>query len=239
MRVEILAVVPARASSKGLAGKNLRTVGGESLVARAVRAALGATLVTRVVGSTDDPGIAAAMQEAGAEVPGLRPADLAGDDTPDPPVFLHVLGLLAAEGYEPEIVVNVRPTSPLRTGADIDGALRLLLDHPDVPSVKSVAPVVQHPYKMWSLASDGLLSPLLPAWHERFGGDPDVARQLLPAVYRSDGAVDAVRVAALRDTRRFHPGPVLAYVMDPRRSLDIDGEDDLVVAERRLGLGPV
>ena len=234
MRPAVLAVIPARGGSEGLPGKNLLDGGGRSLIARAVEAALDAQTVDRVLGSTDDPDIAATMVEAGAEVPWLRPPDLALADTPDPPVFLHALRMLARTGYEPEIVVNVRPTAPLRTGADIDGAVRLLVEHPAVPSVKSVSPPVKHPYKMWSIEADGTLRPLIPEWHDRHGGDPDVARQRLPSVFASDGAVDAVRVRALLDTGRFHPGPVLAYLMDPARSLDVDSREDLLLAEHRL-----
>lgn len=231
----VLAVVPARAASKGLARKNLREIGGRSLVAWAVEAARDARLVDRVVGSTDSEEIAEALEKAGADVPVLRPAALAGDDAPDPPVFLHVLDVLAGLGYEPDVVVNVRPTAPLRTGADIDAAVQLLLSCPAARSVKSVSAVTEHPYKMWAVAADGFLEPILPAWHQRFGGDPDIARQRLPVVYRSDGGVDAVWVSVLRETGAFHPGPVAAYVMDPARALDIDDEEDVLVAAHRLG----
>ena len=229
----VLAVVPARGGSKGLHRKNLLQVGGISLVARAVHAARSAARVDRVVGSTDDPEIAAAMRSAGAEVPFLRPAELAADDTPDAPVFLHALAALAAEGYQPDVVVNVRPTAPLRTGEDIDAALDLLDRHPACASVKSVTVASQHPYKMWTLDGDVLI-PVLPEWHERFSGDVDVARQRLPVVYRSNGAVDAVRCEALLATGSFHPGSVAAYVMELRRSVDVDTARDLELAEHRL-----
>jgi CMP-N-acetylneuraminic acid synthetase len=231
--VDVLAVIPARGGSKGLPGKNLRTVAGRTLVERAIDAAREASSVGRVVGSTDDPEIAAVMRAAGAEVPSLRPAELAADDTPDAPVFLHVLDELEATGYRPEIVVNVRPTAPLRNAADIDAAVAILLERTDCQSVKSVCLVQEHPYKMWTIA-DGVLAPLLPAWHERVGGEVDVARQHLPAVHRSNGAVDAVRCGALRAAGTFHPGRVAAYVMDRTRSVDVDSADDLYVAEQRL-----
>ena len=231
---EILAVVPARGGSKGIPQKNLRHVGGKSLVARAVAAARGAELVSRVVGSTDDDEIAEALRAAGAEVPRLRPAELAADDTPDVPVFLHVLEALETEGYRPDIVVNVRPTAPLRTSGDIDAALQTLLSSPEARSVKCVSEVSDHPYKMWTLDDDGLLQPLLPAWRARFGGNPDVPRQLLPAVYRSSGAVDAVWVSALKETSMFHPGPVVGYVLEHSLDIDIDDLEDLDAAARLL-----
>ena len=228
---EVLAVIPARGGSKGIPGKNLVKVGDRTLVAHAARAAREATCVTRTVGSTDDAAIAEELLAAGVEIV-ERPAELAGDDVTDPPVFLHVLDVLGAGGYVPDVVVNVRPTAPLRTGADIDAAVSLLLDASWARSVKSVSVADQHPYKMWTLGDDGRLYPLLPKWHETHGGDPDLPRQRLPAVYRSNGAVDAVWTGTLRETSIFHPGPVVAYVMESARALDIDSMVDVEAARR-------
>jgi len=110
----------------------------------------------------------------------------------------------------------------------------MLLDHPEARSVKCIVEVDHHPYKMWTLNDDGLVEPLLPQWREAFGGDPDVARQRLPKVYRSSGAVDVVWVEALRESGYFHPGPVAAVVLDPGHDVDIDTEADLTLAESLL-----
>src|ERR671935_3179198 len=102
----VLAVVPARGGSKGLPRKNLRLLAGKPLVAHAVAAGLAAELVERVVCSTDDPEIAEAARRAGAEVPFLRPAELAQDTSEDWPVFAHALGWLEQhEGWVPDLVV--------------------------------------------------------------------------------------------------------------------------------------
>ena len=214
--------------------KNLRTIRGRTLVALAVHAAIGASTVTRVVGSTDDDDIAEELRRAGAEVPALRPTALAADDVRDGPVFIHVLDALAATGYEPDIVVNVRPTAPLRGAKEIDGAVACLLAHPEARSVKCVVETERHPYKMWTLGDDGILEPLLPGWRHEFGDDPDVPRQYLPKVYRSSAAVDAVWTEALRESGHFHPGPVVAFVLDAARDVDVDTEDDLILAESLL-----
>lgn len=232
--VEVLAVIPARGGSQGLPGKNLRLLNGTSLVARAVHAAQEARLVSRVVGSTDDPAIATELVAHGAEVPVLRPADLASSTAPDSPVFLHMLDILAAGGYEPDIVVNIRPTAPLRTAADIDGAVKMLIDHRWARSVKSVSAADEHPYKMWTIEGGIELKPLLPEWHTRFGGDVDMARQRLPVVYRSNGAVDATWVASLRRSGTFHPGPIAAFIMEHDRAIDVDSAEHLALAERHL-----
>jgi N-acylneuraminate cytidylyltransferase len=230
----VLAIIPARGGSKGVPGKNLRVIAGKTLVARAVEAAERATLVGRVVGSTDVDDIASEFERAGAQVV-RRPPELAGDDVPDPPVFLHALAELERlDGYRPDIVVNVRPTAPLRTADHIDGALRTLLSTPAARSVKAVTVASEHPYKMWTLRPDGMLDPLLPAWQAAHGGNPDVPRQLLPTVYRSSGAVDAVWVSTLNETGMFHPGPVVAYVLDRDLDVDVDTMDDLRRAESLL-----
>jgi CMP-N,N'-diacetyllegionaminic acid synthase len=234
MTIEVLAVIPARGGSKGIPRKNLRTVGGLSLVEHAVRSARAAATVTRIVGSTDDEEIAAALRAAGAEVPFLRPPLLATDTTPDAPVFLHALDALAEiDSYLPSLVVNLRPTAPLRTGAHIDDTVQALLDDPACESSRTVSVVTEHPYKMWTSA-DGRLTPLLPSWHEEHDGDPDVARQLLPPVLRSNGMVDVVRVAALRSTGRFHPGMIAGVVIDDVAIVDIDDEADLRRAEAAI-----
>jgi N-acylneuraminate cytidylyltransferase len=229
--LEVLAVVPARGGSRGLPGKNLAAVGGRPLVTRAVEAALRARHVTRVVGTTDDPRIAAVMAEAGAEVPGLRPTALAGDDVPDAPVLLHVLDVLEAGGtYRPDIVVNVRPTAPLRLPQDVDGALETLCATPEATSVKAVAPAPRHPLKMWLLNERGLLEPFC-ACADCRAFPVDAARQCLPEAFQSTAIVDAVWADALRRTRQVHSGPVAAYVVEPARDVDVDTAADLLVAD--------
>ncbi|HQC21081.1 MAG TPA: acylneuraminate cytidylyltransferase family protein, partial [Anaerolineaceae bacterium] len=112
---EVLALIPARGGSKGIPRKNIRDFGGAPLIAWSIAAALRAETVTRVIVSTDDEEIAAVAREWGAETPFLRPAELAQDDTTDYPVFRHALDWLAAhENYRPEVVVQLRPTSPVR-----------------------------------------------------------------------------------------------------------------------------
>lgn len=234
--LEVLAIIPARGGSRGIPRKNLRTVSGRPLVVSAIEAALEAETVSRVVVSTDDDEIAGVAIAAGAEVPWRRPAELASDDARDVGVMTHALDALAVDGYRPDILVNVRPTAPLRTAADIDGAVRALVDTPGARSVKAVSAVLDHPYKMWTLA-DGVLVPIRTDWHDERGGDPDAPRQSLPHVYRSSAAVDAVWVKALLETGRIHPGPIAAYVIDYSTDVDVDTEADLdrvqFIAERR------
>src|SRR5207244_12318856 len=123
--------------------------------AQAADAGRGGPVVRRVLSSTDDPEIAETARAAGADVPFLRPAELAADNSEDWAVFMHALAFLDThEGWRPDLIVNLRPTSPLRTPTHVDDAIRLLLDT-GADSVKAVCLARQHPLKMWLRPHDG------------------------------------------------------------------------------------
>jgi CMP-N-acetylneuraminic acid synthetase len=229
----VLAVVPARGGSKGIPRKNLQLLAGKPLVARAVEAGLAARLVTRVLCSTDDPAIADAARAAGAEVPFLRPAELAQDTSEDWPVFMHVLDWLAREqGWTPEIVVNLRPTSPLRRPDHVDDAIRLLLET-GVDSVKAVCLARQHPHKMWLRQPDGGLLPFVDTPF-RLARGPDVPRAELEDVYWQNGVVDVTRREVILEQRTLIGRRVAGLVTTAAESIDIDTPLDLALAELLL-----
>jgi len=222
--VNTLAVVPARGGSKGLPRKNLATVRGLPLVALAVRAAIDSAVVDRVVVSTDDDEIAASAASHDAEVV-RRPAELGGDEVTDFAVAAHVLHRLAEEdAYRPELLVWLRPTAPLRTADDVDGAVALLRET-GADCVRSVCVSEHHPYWMKRLDGDRLL-PLLPDADER----RYPRRQLLPAVFRLNGAVDVVRAEAALSAGELFPGDMRGFVMPQQRSVDVDSAADLALA---------
>jgi N-acylneuraminate cytidylyltransferase len=228
----VLALVPARGGSKSIPRKNLRRLGGVPLIGYSISAGLAARLVDRVVVSTDDDEIAAVARDCGAEVPFLRPADLAGDTTPDLPVFQHALTWLREhEGWVPEIVVQLRPTSPLRPPDCVDLAVERLRSDPAADSVRGVVLASQNPYKMWRLRDDGSLAPLLAA----DGPEPfNQPRQSLPLSYWQTGHIDAVRTATLLDKGSMSGGRILSLVIDSAYTCDIDTEQDLERAEETL-----
>src|SRR5687768_7038153 len=136
---EVLAIIPARGGSKSIPGKNIKPLAGYPLIAYSITAGLQAKTVTRVIVSTDDEEIAAIARYWGAEVPFLRPAALAQDDTPDLPVFQHALRILEKEeGYKPGIIVQLRPTSPFRKLSHIEDAVQLLAQRVDADAVRTV-----------------------------------------------------------------------------------------------------
>jgi N-acylneuraminate cytidylyltransferase len=202
----------------------VRPLAGVPLIGYSVEAGLAARLVDRVIVSTDDEEIAAAATGLGAEVPFLRPPHLAGDATPDLPVFQHALDWLEThEGGFPEIVVQLRPTSPIRPIDCVDRAIELLRADPSADSVRGVVLASQNPLKMWRLQPDGSMFPLLaPDMREPF----NQPRQLLPATYWQTGHVDAIRTATIRHKNSMTGDRIKALVIDSVYSSDIDTEAD-------------
>ena len=230
----VLAVIPARAGSKGLLGKNLRLLGGRSLVGRAIDAARGGLETSaRVVVSTEDPATASHAVECGAEVPFLRPAELATDEAKTIDVLIHAVEWMRAEAsFLPEWVVLLQPTSPLRSSEDVQAALSRGMDL-GADCAVSVCEAKQHPF--WALSRDGSGCVRL-----FLGGDMVEAerryprRQDLPPAYFENGAVYAVRTASLIRNRSLYAGKVVAYVMPSERSVDIDDARDFRIAEAIL-----
>jgi len=232
---EVLALIPARGGSKGIPRKNIKPFAGWPLIAWSIAAAQQAQTVTRVIVSTDDDEIAAVAREHGAETPFLRPAELAADQTTDLPVFVHALEWLETnEGYRPDVVVQLRPTSPVRPPDCVDAAVRLLLEDPSADCVRGVVPAGQNPFKMWRMDQDGRLIQLLtvPGLDEPY----NAPRQALPPVFWQTGHIDAIRpmviLAGSMSGRRLR-----GLLIDPRYTVDIDTLDEWAAAERLAGSG--
>jgi CMP-N-acetylneuraminic acid synthetase len=222
-RPEVLAIIPARGGSKTIPKKNIRPLDGHPLIAYSIAAGHKSRQVTRVILSTDDEEIAEVARAYGGEVPFLRPADLARDETPDLPVFQHALNWLAEkEGYLPEAVVQLRPTSPIRPPDCVDRAISALLEHRGTDSVRSVIPSGQNPYKMWRLDPvTGRLEALLAL--DNVPEPYNAPRQLLPATYWQTGHVDVVRTATVLEKHSMTGEIILPLILDPRYATDIDG----------------
>jgi N-acylneuraminate cytidylyltransferase len=226
--IGVVAVIPARGGSKGLPRKNLRPLAGHPLIAWTIAAARAAATVTSVIVSTDDEEIAEVARAFGAEAPFLRPAELARDDTPDLPVFEHALGWLARERAErPELVVQLRPTSPFRPVGLVDDAVALLRAHAGADSLRAVTSPSQTPFKMWRLEGPRL-APLLGTMEEELFNAP---RQRLPPAYWQTGHIDVVRPATILAQRSMSGRRIVPYVVDPRYAVDIDTLDQLELAE--------
>jgi N-acylneuraminate cytidylyltransferase len=234
---EVLAIIPARGGSKGIPRKNIRLFAGFPLISFSIAAGLQAETVTRVIVSTDDEEIAEVARRYGAETPFLRPAELAQDRTTDLPVFQHALTWLAEnEDYHPDVVVQLRPTSPVRPRDCLDNAVRLLLADPEADCVRGVVEAGQNPHKMWHIdRQTGRMRALLtvPGIAEPY----NAPRQFLPPVYWQTGHIDAIRPAAILNKHSMTGDPILALVLDPHYTVDLDTLADWERAEWLVAKG--
>jgi YrbI family 3-deoxy-D-manno-octulosonate 8-phosphate phosphatase len=231
---DVLAVIPARGGSKGIPRKNIRLFAGYPLIVYSVAAALQAETVSRVIVSTDDEEIAEIARSSGAETPFLRPAELAQDDSLDLPVFQHALTWLASnEGYHPEIIVHLRPTTPIRPPDLVDKTVHMLLAHPEADSMRGLTPARQNPYKMWLMDSqDKPIQPLVsaPGIAESYNSP----RQGLPRVYAHTGLIDAMRPTTILEMKSMSGRIVLPILFDPVYDTDLDSPEDWRRSEQSI-----
>lgn len=212
--MSLLSIIPARGGSKGIPRKNIRPLAGRPLLHWTIDAAQESGCVDRLIVSTEDEEIAAVAKEGGAEVPFLRPPELAADDTPGIDPVLHALEQLP----EYEWVLLLQPTSPLRSAKDIAGILNSRHDHGS-PSAVSVTEVTKPPHWMFYRDEQNRLAPVL-------SGERPTRRQDIPPAYALNGALYLARADWLRETRDFVSSETLGYPMPPERSYDLDTEED-------------
>lgn len=228
---DVLALIPARSGSQTIKHKNIREVAGRPLIAHSIEHGHAAKTVNRVIVTTDSETYATIAREFGAEVPFLRPAKVSHDTATDFETFHHALTWLRDhEGYTPDIVVQLRPTYPIRNPADIDHMVQILLDNPQLDSVRTVAPAPHTPFKMWFRNADGTLRPALEA-----DGLPEaynLPRQLLPQVMMQNACIDVVRARVILKDHSMTGQAIYGYVMD--HIYDIDTEAELEIARLAL-----
>jgi len=234
---EVLAIIPARGGSIGIPRKNIRNFYGAPLIAWSIAAAQQSQSVTRILVSTDDEEIAAVARQWGAETPFLRPAEFAQDKTTDLPVFAHALQWLAEnENHRPEVVLQLRPTSPIRPQGLVDAAVRILLQHPDADSVRGVVPAGQNPHKMWRLPQ-GESAPMQNLLAVEGIEEPyNAPRQILPDVFWQTGHIDAIRPAVIGGGS-MSGKTIYPLLIDPDFTVDLDNLRDWVRAEWLAAFG--
>jgi len=222
---EVIGLITARGGSKSIPKKNIHMLAGKPLIAWTIEAARSSRSLSRVIVSTDDQEIAGISEEYGAEVPFTRPAELAQDDSDHVSVVSHALVWLDQnEGFAPDYLMLLQPTSPLRTSEDIDAAMELAESN-SAEAVVGVSEMKPHPYLSRQMGDDGILTEFIPT------NIPYLQRQALPTAFAVNGAMYLNRPASLLKHRSFAPKGALGYVMPPERSIDIDTPWDLHVAE--------
>jgi CMP-N,N'-diacetyllegionaminic acid synthase len=220
--MKILALIPARGGSKGIPRKNVKTIAGKPLIVWTIEAALRSPSIHTVVVSTDDEEIAAVALQAGAQVPFMRPAELASDGASGMAPVMHALDMLP----DFDAVLLLQPTSPLRSTADIDACLALAAARA-ASAVVSVTEPDAHPYWTYRLDDELRMQPMVDA--------PAVTRrQDLPLAGALNGALYYAKTAWLRENDGFMGADTLAYMMPRERSVDIDTPFDWKFAELLL-----
>jgi CMP-N,N'-diacetyllegionaminic acid synthase len=226
--MKILALIPARGGSVSIPRKNLAVLGSMPLIAWTIIQAKHVAELDRIIVSTEDVEIAETAKKYGAEVPFMRPKELAQSDTPTIEVAFHALDWLESnESYFADAVLLLQPTSPFRTAADIKQAIGLLSTE-NCPAVVSVTPSHPHPFLAFRVNNRGCLDQL---WNYDIN---QARRQDLPDAYYLNGAIYLIWTDVLRRCKSFIPPGTKALIMPRERSLDIDEPFDLLIARALL-----
>ncbi|MFA5139660.1 MAG: acylneuraminate cytidylyltransferase family protein [Elusimicrobiota bacterium] len=221
--MNIIAIIPARGGSKGIRNKNLSLLGGYPLVAYAIAAARLSRRIRRTIVSTDSREIAETARRFGAEVPFMRPRRFARDDSPDLEWVRHALDWLRREeGGMPDLLVHLRPTTPLREPRIIDAAIARLAARPEATSMRSAHPVAETPVKWFRLRGGGYFKGLLPGYTIE---QLNLPRQAFPTVYVPDGYVDVLRPSYISRTGRLHGPQMLGFISPVCH--EVDAPEDL------------
>lgn len=246
----ILAIVPARSGSKSVVDKNIRLIDGKPMLAYSIEHAKQSKYIGRVLVSTDSEKYAQIAKEYGAEVPFLRPAEYATDTALDYDVFYHALTWLKEhENYEPELVVQLRPTYPLRNVEDIDNMIETMIQDPSIDSMRCIAPAGEVAHKMWLLGEDAAhdlsdpsagftpeagkavaIRPLLTDIPEAY----NMPRQQLPKIYYQNACIDVIRSHVILNEHSMSGKNIQGYVMS--ENYDIDTEEEFARATERLAI---
>src|SRR3989344_4449898 len=225
--IKILAIITARGGSKGIPGKNIKLLAGKPLLAYTIEAAHGSKLLTRTILSTDDEKIAAVGKQFEVDIPFMRPAELAQDQSKSIDVVQHALRWLKNnEGAEYDYLLILQPTSPCRTAEDIDACIQLAADTGADSVISEMIIPNFVPQKIHRII-DGRIQPYFPDQPE---GAMPVRRQDLPQAYRRNAAIFLTKVSWIMKNNLFGDDS-RAYLMPLERSVDIDDPIDFELAE--------
>ncbi|MBE2179879.1 MAG: acylneuraminate cytidylyltransferase family protein [Chthoniobacterales bacterium] len=228
---DVLAIVPARAGSKGVPGKNVHLLAGHPLIAYAVVAGKKCPAITRVIVSTDSPELARIGRHYGAETPFLRPEELATDTAPDLAYVRHALEWLESEeGWRPGLVVQLRPTTPLRHPGKLEEAIQALVADEAASSLRSAHLLNESPHKMLQIVDNRFTG--------FFPDDPrpeyfNLPRQSFPAAYQPNGYVDICRSGFVLSAGQLYGVDMLPFITEI--SAEIDSFEDFAFLEWQLG----
>lgn len=232
---KVIALIPARAGSKGVLNKNIKMLGGHTLIEWSISACKKSKSIDRVIVSTDSAEYGNLCKGYGAEVPFLRPERLSRDHSTDYEFVIHALDWLAANGGEPDFIVHIRPTTPFRCPQLIDDAILTFQASAQATALRSVHEMSESAYKTFEVAASGQL--------KRLGNDGTAldaannARQQFPSTYFANGYVDVLSTAFIRNQGLLHGDKVLPYITPS--VAEVDTEDDFAYLEFQLSHSPL
>jgi N-acylneuraminate cytidylyltransferase len=232
-----VALIPARAGSKRVAGKNVRPLGGHPLIAYTIAAARHSGCFARVIVSTDTEDYARIARHYGADVPFLRPLEYAGDLSPDIEWVAFTLARLADHGEEYERFSILRPTSPFRQADTIRRAFDQFQDDPTADSLRAVEKCRQHPGKMWVIHGQRM-TPLLPFWNDKQPWHSS-QYQALPEVYVQNASLEIAWSRVVRDGGTIAGAVIAPFLTRDHEGFDINRVEDWETAETLLRRGVV
>jgi len=225
--MKIITIIPARGGSKSLPKKNILSLNGKPLLCYSVEYSLRSQLVTSTVVSTDSQEIADIAQSSGASVPFIRPDEYARDDTRDYPVIRHALDFFEGQGQIFDLYILLRPTSPLRPSGLIEKALEILEDNMDATSVRSMASIKEHPYRVWRQNDDMSVCGFIESELEPY----NIPRQELPELLFQTGDIEVIRRETIINGS-ISGEYVYPLIIDHEDMIDIDSQSDFDRAER-------
>ena len=222
----VLAIIPARGGSKGIPRKNIRLLSGKPLITWTIDEAKKSKYIDKTIVSTDSQEIANIAIKYGVEIPFIRPTELAKDETPSSDVIINTLQWFERnQNQKFDLLILLQPTSPLRNSYQIDAALKDFISNPSNKCLVSVKEVEESPYWMKIIDTDHYLK------NFTLKQNNFTRRQDLPKVYILNGAIYIMRTADFMNYKSFNVDNTIPFLMDKKTSIDIDSEEDFVLAE--------
>ena len=226
----IFALIPARSGSKGVPHKNIKPLGDRPLIEWSIAACKMASSINRIIVSTDSEEYAQISRKMGAEVPFLRPPEIAGDTSTDYDFIKHALDWFSQNSDEPDYIVHIRPTTPFRDPVLIDQAVAAFISHPQATALRSVHPMSESAYKTFEIAAGGQLKRV--ASESTALDAANNARQQFPATYIANGYVDVLSTAFIKKMQLIHGSHVLPFITPAVN--EVDTIEDFSVLQTEL-----
>ena len=232
--MEILSLIPARSGSKGLPNKNLKMLGGHTLLDWSIKASLLSQSISRTIVSTDSTEYRNIAISKGAECPFLRPAEISKDSSRDIEFIKHALGELEQTGYRPDFIIHLRPTTPFRDPAVIELAISQIEFGAPWTSIRSVHEMSESAYKSFEIEESGKLVTAFS--RESNLESSNLGRQSYPKTFQANGYVDVLSVQHIRTKEEVHGDSVRSFITEP--AIEIDTAFDFEIAESMCERNP-